>query len=449
VNDLLHTFGEYPVLIGVGVFLAISLLLALMLGTLMQRAAVSLKPLVFFFGFVAIIAVPQAVVHLLDAFVHMRQVREAANSEVTTTPAATAPRTLKPVSWDIVFGPNADPSLITDAKHGLDYIVGDALEAKISFNTAGESALAARFENAEAAAAALNRYGSFFQFAQVTGSDASGWTARRFNGQGEWNHVVAAGNELYAWSGKTKESVEANRIRALGALPTESSPAGPGGPSSSDAPSKTQVSTRLSSNWRAMIAFLVINLSLAVLWFFKGSAWSVRQRPQPGTPPESAALLRDHLLAVNQQNVPVQVVASPDSHNTLEITWRYADAQWFDLMRAHKMRRTHKLVLALDEHSHKVRMREYWSAFDASAGVNDMRLSWTAATGMQFFQFEHRRILGVQLDPNGKPTGELSKSYTFDLQELKQPIIDAVTASGWIWQPVMWNAPAGLRWLTE
>ena len=71
--------------------------------------------------------------------------------------------------------------------------------AKISFNAPGESALAARFANAQGAAAALNRYGSFFQFAKISGSDARGWTARRFNGQGEWNHVVVAGDELYAW----------------------------------------------------------------------------------------------------------------------------------------------------------------------------------------------------------------------------------------------------------
>ena len=128
---------------------------------------------------------------------------------------------------------------------------------------------------------------------------------------------------------------------------------------------------------------------------------------------------------------------------------RYADAQWLDIMRAHKMRRTHKLVLALDEHSHTARVLEYWSAFDASAGPNDLRLNWTAARGMQFFEFEHRRVFGVQLDASGKPTGELSKAYTFNLQELKQPIIKAVTASGWIWQPVMWNAPDSLRWLTE
>src|SRR5262249_11730560 len=152
---------------------------------------------------------------LLDAFVHARQIHEQPTQSAPASPTIAAPSVLQPVSWDIVFGPNADPSLITDAKRGLDYILSDALEAKISFNAAGESALAARFANAEAAAAALNRYGSFFQFAKVSGSDAGGWTARRFNGQGEWNHVVVAGNELYAWSGSTKEGVEANHIRAL------------------------------------------------------------------------------------------------------------------------------------------------------------------------------------------------------------------------------------------
>jgi hypothetical protein len=289
MNNLLQVFTEYPVLIGIAVFLAISLLLALLLGVLMRRAGVSLKPLVFFFGFLAIIAVPQIVVHLLDAYVHARQIRQQPTQRETVSTATAAPSALQPVSWDIVFGPNADPSLITDAKRGLNYILSDALEARISFHAAGESALAARFANAEAAAAALNRYGSFFQFAQVTGTDAGGWTARRFNGHGEWNHVVAAGNELYAWSGSTKESVEANRIRALGPLPVEASTAGAGVASASSAPSKTQVSPRLSSNWRAMGAFLAINLSLAVFWFFKGSAWSVRQSPQPGTRPESVS----------------------------------------------------------------------------------------------------------------------------------------------------------------
>jgi hypothetical protein len=448
MNQLLHLFREYPFAIGVTVFCSVSLFLAVLLGSLMLRAGISLRPLVFLFGFFAIIAVPQGVVHLLDALAHAKTLRQIPTE--TDIPAAPVVNSgaLTPVAWEIVFGPNADPSLITDAKRGLDFIVGDAIEAKIFFNTAGESALAARFPNSAAATAALNRYGTFFQFAQVTGSDAAGWTARRFNGQGEWNHVVAAGNELYAWSGKTREAVEANRIRALGPFPEITAAVNSSASSAVTGPSKTQVSTRLSSNWRVMTVFLVINVTLAVFWFFKASAWSARQSPAPGARPEPAQLLRDRLVAVNQQSVPVQVTPSPDGQ-TLEITWRYADAQWFDLMRVHKMRRTHKLVLAFDESRHKVRVREYWSAFDASAGGEGLRFKWTAATGMQFFHFEHKRVLGAQLDADGKTRGELATAYTFNLQALKQPIIDAVSSSGWTWQPVMWNVPAGLRWLTE
>jgi hypothetical protein len=55
----------------------------------------------------------------------------------------------------------------------------------------------------------------------------------------------------------------------------------------------------------------------------------------------------------------------------------------------------------------------------------------------------------VQLDEAGKPTGELSKAYTFDLQALKAPIIDVVTRGGWRWQPLAWDAPVAMRWLTE
>lgn len=450
MNPVLQFFREYPILIGIVLFCSVSVLLAGLLGFLMLRAGLSLRPLIFIFGFIAIVAIPQGVVHLLDALAHAKVGTHP--SPASPGPRVSAPAGIAggpaPAAWDIIFGPDADPSLITDAKRGLEFIVGDSIEAKLSFNSAGESALAARFATGADAMAALNRYGSFFQFSEVTGNESTGWTARRFSGQGEWNHVVAAGRELYAWSGPTQQSVESRRIQALGPLPDAgTNPSSPVAARSAD-PSRTSVSTRLASNWRVMTLFLVINLALAAFWFFKASAWSARLTPPPDARPVPMAPLRDQLFALNQQNVPVQVTSSP-GESTIEIHWRYADLHWFDLMRAHKMQRTHKLVLTLDESSHRVRVREYWSGFDASAGAGNLRFHWTAATGMQFFHWEHQRVLGVPPGADGHPTGGLSQSYTFDLQTLKKPIIDAVLQNGWIWQPVMWKAPAPLRWLTE
>src|SRR5678815_383987 len=104
MKKLLHVAAEYPILISITVFVAVSLLLAVSLGVLMRRSRVPLKSLVFFFGFLAIIAVPQTVVHLLDAFVHARQIRVAPGQEAIP-PASAAPGGLQPVSWAIVFGP--------------------------------------------------------------------------------------------------------------------------------------------------------------------------------------------------------------------------------------------------------------------------------------------------------------------------------------------------------
>lgn len=428
MERVVQLLRDFPAVAGIGFFLAVSVFLAVVLGVLMHRAGVSLKPLVFFFGFLAIVGGPQAAVHLVNAYL--------------ARPGETPPDApLRPVAWDVVFGPGADPDLMTDARGGLEAVLAGAVEAKLSFSVDGGSALAARFEAAPDAAAALDAYVAFFQFDQASGSAAAGWTGRRFGGQGEWNHAVAAGNELYAWTGPTRGHVEAHRVRALGPIPAAT--ASPSNPAVSE-----PATERLTDRKGVLAAFVAINLLMAVFWFFKASAWSARIDADAGARPVAASVLRERLAAVDRPDAPLEVKAGADG-KTVEVGWRYADARWFDLMRLHRMRRTHRLVLMLDESNRRVRVAEYWSAFDASAGADGLRLGWQAATGMQFFNFEHRRTYGVQLDAAGKPTGDLGSAYTFNLQGLKGPIIAVVTAGGWTWQPVMWNAPAGLRWLTE
>jgi hypothetical protein len=428
-------------------FAAIVLTLVMTVLTLaMTRAGASVKPILWFLGFFAIVGGPQAVVHLIDGFVVRRErERQAAPSVENEATRAARPvdsrPDLSPVAWDVVFGPSADPSLITDAKHGLSALLEEASEAKLSFGREGTSALAARFSSASAAARALDRYGNFFAFANAEGSDASGWTARRHGGQGEWVHVVTAGPELYAWTGADKASVLANRERALGPIPPVTA-----GERPPDVSTKL-VSTRLRSQVGLMVGVLSLNLVAAGLWFFKGSAWAARIDGSIAAKPWEADRLQRELMTLNQTDVPTDVTQRPDG--SIEINWRYADARWFDLMSLQQMKRTQRLVLTFDEANHSVRVREYWSAFDGSAQRQNLRLDWKLATGIQFFSFEQRRIAGVQLDSGGRPTGALSTGYTFNLQALKAPIIDVVTRGGWHWQPLVWNAPQSFRWLTE
>lgn len=440
MDRLLHFFREYPAIAGIAFFILISTFLATVLGSAMLKAGASLKPLVFIFGFFAIVGGPQGAVHLLDALAHFRSSNASPEPEapnVVTEEGGRAPLP-SPVPWKMVFGPDADPSLIVDAKVGLGHIVGDATEAKVSFRSNGETTVAARFASPQESHAALERYRDFFKLVTEAGSDGAGLTGRRYQGGGDWSHVMTVANELYAWTGATREIVETRRRSALG------TPADPG---TAAGPSKRIVSTRLAQNTPVMIAFLVINLVLAVGWFFKGSTWAARVPAVAVAHPLDATTLRSRLMALDSDSTPMQVTSKPDG--SLEVMWRYADARWLSMMSAHQLKRAHKLVLFFDPAERKVRVREYLSAFDGSAGRDGVRLDWKLSTGIQFFAVEHVRVMGAQLDTDGVPTGELSKAWTFDLQQLKAPFITATTEAGWSWQPLTWNAPKALHWLTE
>ncbi len=442
MERFLSWIREHPQFAALAFVAAVLALLMTVLALALSRAGLSLRPLVWFLGFFLIVGGPQAVVHLLDGLVLQRGAAAVPRTPAPQADAGPAAGSRAPVPWATVFGPDADPALNVDAKAGLGAVVGEAEEARLSFNARGESALAARFVSPGAAQRALDRYGAFFAFAQASGSDAQGWTARRHQGQGEWVHVVTAGPELYAWTAADRSRVLAERERALGPVVDRAAAV----PAAAVIRSE-RVSERLTRRPALMAAIVALNLLAAGFWFFKGSAWAARIPAATVALPESASTLRAALLALNRPAVPTEVTVRPDGR--LEVNWRYADARWFDLMRVHRMQRVHRLVLDLDERSRTVRVREYWSAFDASAGAQGGRLEWRAASGIQFFAFEHTRVVGAQLDADGRPTGELTRAYTFNLQDLKAPYIAAITQAGWRWQPVVWNAPEGLRWLTE
>lgn len=441
MERLLQTFRDSPAAAGVLVFVTITGGLALLFSWWMLRAGLSLRPLIFVFGFLALVAVPQGVVHLLDALAYARA-REPVPASTGVEARLPSPVALSPVAWDLVFGPEADPSLITDAKPALGAVLAAAEEARFSFRATGESSLAARFPDEAIAARAVEAYRTFFQLAVVAGDAGDGWTGRRYGGGGEWTHVVAAGRELYAWTGASRASVEGPRTRALGA------PRRGPEPVSSDDPSRRQVSNRIRHHKPLLALFVGLNLVVAVLWFFKGAAWAGREAPEPHVTPVPVSTLRSRLLALNQRDRPLLVAAGPDS-TTLEVTWNLGEKRWIDALQVRAIRRIHKFTLRFDPDRRTVRMREYLSRWDATAGPGSLRLEWKAGLGLTFFSRDYERGGGVELDSAGRPTGDLGPSVRFDLQAMRSPVVQAVLASGWTWQPVMVDAPPSLRWLTE
>lgn len=171
--------------------------------------------------------------------------------------------------------------------------------------------------------------------------------------------------------------------------------------------------------------------------FGRVASWADQVPAVPGIEPVLAETLMRRLLGINEQNVPY-TMSRGRHRNEIVVDWRYADAKWFDLMRVHGMSKGYRLVLRFDQGAHNVRAQDRYASFDWSAGrgLDLLSLNWKVSLGITFYEYRHERVFGLQFR-DGKPTFDLSYAYTFNLNELKQPMIEIIRHSGWNFRPVI------------
>lgn len=428
---------SHPALLVMGLLVAIASLVLGLIAFLMWRRGASLRPVIWFAVFFGLIVGPQAAWHGAVAAGFVADLP-------TWTPAAdlprdpTAPLTATVVEADLahdgtqflapqrVFGPDVDTDLVRDSRLLLGRFLDAAEIAQHASYATGETMLVARLATPDAARQARDVWLMTMGIPRIRVD-----VATLDRPVGDRARVAVAGRTLFAWTAPDDATLD----RRLASIPAVR--VGPAGPAPG-APAPPPL--------RWILAGAALNVLLVVLWFFKGITWATEARAT--VPPQPASALRSSLLALAGTDVPFSVTPGPGD-GEVQATWRWADARWIDLARARGVRRTHRFVVALDEASHVARVREYWSAWDWSAGRGGADVAWHAARGVTFFQVQHERVLGAQLDDRGLPTGELSNAWTFDLDEMREPLRRAVLAAGWTWRPVAWQSPRWLRWLTE
>ncbi|PPE72930.1 hypothetical protein C3942_16025 [Solimonas fluminis] len=192
----------------------------------------------------------------------------------------------------------------------------------------------------------------------------------------------------------------------------------------------------------AVLAAALVLYSLFVAWvFLRLATWAASHAAMPGVPVQTATALRQRLLRLGRQDLPF-TVRPGDAPQELIAEWRHAEATWLDLMRLRHVNRVVRYRLRLDEDRAQVRVREFQAAFDASAGAGGADLSYRATWGVSFFDRRVEGVLGLQLR-DGKPTGEIAHAWRFDIDEMRSPLVQVITAAGWEWRHVLVDA----RWL--
>jgi hypothetical protein len=171
--------------------------------------------------------------------------------------------------------------------------------------------------------------------------------------------------------------------------------------------------------------------------FGRIASWAGQVPATAGAGKASAEALMQRLLSLNRQEIPYSV-SRGGRDDELLVDWRYADARWLDLMRIHGMSKGYRLVLRFDEGTHTVRAQDRYASFDWSAGRGPdlVSLNWSMSLGITFHEYRHERVFGLQFK-DGQPSFDLSYAYTFDLNELKQPMIEIIRQAGWSFRPVI------------
>ena len=437
-----------PVVIAILAFAGIAGLVLGIVAILMKREGMSLRPIAFMIGILAIVGGPQVAFHLAQAFGVIPK-RDLSWTFGKSRPhpgwlerdevlAAENGQFARP---ETVFGANIDRALVTDLRRaGPDSPFGNAEIAQMAIIDGGSTSIVARYRDAATAADASTRYLTMAAgLVPPLGPDGTRTVTRP---QGDVAKVLVAGRTLVVLTGADEAAVN-DRL--------ESSPIVAPAPQTAAFVPVGDVSPEARDYWlyrpRVLIGITVALLIITTLYFFRVSGWAATIKARPGASVQPASEVRERLLAVNELDTPFRVSEQGDGR--LAVTWRFADAKWVDLARAHGMRRTHRILLEIDDRKKTVYPTEQQSRLDWSAGASGGALQWSTSRGITFFQIEHQRVFGLQIDERGRFVPKLSYSYTFNLQEMKAPLIAAVTESGWDWRPTLLHGPDWLRWLTH
>ncbi len=155
------------------------------------------------------------------------------------------------------------------------------------------------------------------------------------------------------------------------------------------------------------------------------------RRPASGTPVKSPDDVRARLQALNRPTAPYQVIDGQSEGVDLIAEWRIVDVKWYEIFAKAGLSKVFRIYLKLDPATHEVRAMDREYSVEWRVGVPALKVAVSAFKGQkQSIEFGKAYAFTEELRP-----GEVY-NYHFSTKELKTPIQEAVTSSGWTYKGV-------------
>ena len=156
-------------------------------------------------------------------------------------------------------------------------------------------------------------------------------------------------------------------------------------------------------------------------------------RAKPGVSLLSKEELLIRLLDLNREDLPFKVEKGGDVD--LLAQWKIVDSSWYEIFAKANLEKVHKIWLSLVENERNVRVLEESYSVSWRAGI--------PALSLEIQKFQGHTIgsksFGIGYAFKGPDPLSFGKvyQYRFDVSEMKRPIIEIVTDSGWDFVPVI------------
>lgn len=158
------------------------------------------------------------------------------------------------------------------------------------------------------------------------------------------------------------------------------------------------------------------------------------KRPASGTPVLPAQQIIERLMALNRPTAPWAVIEGRSEGVDLIAEWKIVDAQWYEIFAKAGLSKVFRIYLKLDESEKQVKAQDREYEVSWQAGVPTMSIAARSFKG-QSKSIEFGASYGFTEDLT---IGQQYK-YRFVTGEIKTPVQEAVTASGWVYKGVVFG----------
>jgi len=150
--------------------------------------------------------------------------------------------------------------------------------------------------------------------------------------------------------------------------------------------------------------------------------------------------LKTRLLSLNDERLPFKVVQDPLKSDRITASWKIVDEKWIELFAARGLRMQYELRMRLVEGKGVVIAQDNFRKFEYVGGVGGKGVKlgsrFSFFKGISLLQYERGLQYGV-IFKDGKLKIDYAYNYTFNMAEIKNPVIDIITGSGWEFRPVI------------